>query len=411
VPRTTPLPSAFRRIWLASGISALGDGAAVAALPLLAASLTRDAVMLAVVAAAGRLPWLVLGPLGGALVDRWDRRRTMWITDMARAALLVVAAVGVLAGVVGVPALIGLAVLLCVGQILFDTAAAAYLPELLNRDATALRSANARLTGTQNAASGFLGLPVGAFLFSVGRTIPLVADAVSFLSSAVLIRTVAATASPASPARQRRSLLVDVRDGAAYLFRDPLLLGLSLRPAFGNLAFGAGEAVFVLFAQERLHVGATSYGLILAAEAVGGVAGTALAVRLARWFGSGGAMTLTAAAAVCSQLAIGLSDSPVVAGIGMAVAGASVGAMIVLGSSVRQAIVPGELMGRVAATARLMSLGSAPLGSLLGGVLATAVGLRAPYLVGAAFLTVTTVISATMTTNRKIEAALSASAG
>ena len=90
----------------------------------------------------------------------------------------------------------------------------------------------------------------------------------------------------------------------------------------------------------------------------------------------------------------------------MVVRAAALGTIMVLGPSVRQAIVPDELMGRVAACARLMALGAAPLGALLGGYLAKTVGLRAPYLMGAAFLAVTTLVSATMTTNRKIAAAL-----
>ncbi|MFI0982567.1 MFS transporter [Streptomyces sp. NPDC021093] len=402
------LPKTFRRLWAASAVSALGDGAYLAALPLIAASMTHDPVVLSLVAAAARLPWLLFGLIGGALVDRWDRRRTMWIADLARSVLLVVAAVGAATGLIGIPLLIVLAFLLCLGQIMFDTATTAYLPELLDREPELLQRGNARLFATQTAANGFAGPPLGAALFSVGRTVPLVADAVSFLFSALVIRSLPKT--PPRPVPRRRSVLAEAREGAAYLFRDPLLLGLSLRPAFGNLAFAAGEAVFVLFVKDELHLGPATYGMLLTAEAAGGLAGSAVARWLGDRLGRGVALTLAPALATCSQVALGLSNNAWTAGAAMVLCGASVGTMIVLASSIRQAVVPDHMMGRVASCARLMSMGSVPLGALLGGYLATTLGLRAPYLIGAGFLIVTTLLSATVTTNRRIDAALAKAA-
>ncbi|MGW3569510.1 MFS transporter, partial [Streptomyces sp. NPDC000941] len=355
------LPKAFRRIWAASGVSAFGDGVHLAALPLLAASVTRDPVVISVVAAATRVPWLLFGLIGGALVDRWDRRRTLWISDAARAALLLAAVAGVCAGLIGIPLLIALAFFLCVGQILYDTAASAYLPELLDRDTELLKRANTRLQGTQTAVNGFLGPPAGAAMFSLGRAVPLLADALTFLFSALTIRSLPKT--PPRPRTEKGPLLAEARAGAAYLVRNPVLLGLSLRPAVGNLAFGAGTAVFVLFAQEELRLGPAGYGLLLATEAVGGLAGAALAGRLADRIGIGGALTLSAFLLVGAQLALGLSAGPVAAGAAIVVRAAAFGITMVLGPSVRQAIVPDDLMGRVSAAARLMAVAPAPLGA------------------------------------------------
>ncbi|MFF4032644.1 MFS transporter [Streptomyces sviceus] len=402
--RRVPLPGAFRRVWVASGVSTLGDGVYLSALPLLSASMSRDPVVLSLVTAAGLLPWLLFGLIGGALVDRWDRRRTMWIADAARATLLIAAVAGAEAGLVGVPLLIGVAFLLCIGQILFDTASSAFLPELLDRDPTRLQRANTLLNGTRTAANGFLGPSVGAALFSVGRTVPLLADALSFLVSSLMIRSLPPV--PPRPRTSKHSLLTDARSGAAYLLREPLLLGLSLRPALGNFAFSAGNSVFVLFAQEELHLDPAGYGILLSVEAVGGLVGTTAAGWIGNRLGIGGALMLGAVLLTAAQLGMGIADGPVPAGAAMVVRAAALGVIMVLGPSVRQAIVPDEFMGRVAAAARLMALGAAPLGALLGGYLATTAGLRAPYLMGAAFLALTTLISATMTTNRRISAAL-----
>ena len=79
------MPTGFGQLWTAQAVSSLGDGVMYAALPLLALTLTRDPMVLAVVTATGTLPWLLFGVLGGALADRWDRRHTMWVADAARA--------------------------------------------------------------------------------------------------------------------------------------------------------------------------------------------------------------------------------------------------------------------------------------------------------------------------------------
>lgn len=401
-----PLPKAFRRVWAAASVSSFGDGVYLTALPLLAASLTRDPLLLSVISAAALLPWLLFGLLGGALVDRWDRRNTMWLTDAGRAVLLLAAVAGAATGWLSVPLLIVLAFLLGIGQILFDTAATAYVPELLGRDPALLKRANSRLRGSVDVLDGFVGPPAGSFLFTLGRTIPLVVDAVSFVFSSLVIRSLPASAPRPRPAGG--SLLKEAAAGAGYLLRTPLLLGLSLRPALGNFAFSAGTAVFVLFAQEELHLGATGFGLLLTCEAVGGFLGSMLSGRISDRLGTGGALILTAVMLTVAQTSIGLTDSAVLVGVALAVRAAALSGTIVLSGSVRQAIVPDELMGRVAAASRLMAMGVAPLGALLGGWLALASGLRAHYLMGAVFLGASTLISLTMTSNRKVEAALAA---
>lgn len=237
---------------------------------------------------------------------------------------------------------------------------------------------------------------------------PLLTDALSFLLSSLVIRSL--PAGPPKPPAPKRSLLKDAREGAVYLLRDPLLLGLSLRPALGNFAFSAGAAVFVLFAQEKLHLGATGYGILLTSEAVGGFLGSMACGWLSDRLGTGRALILTAGVLTAAQATIGLSDGPWLVGFAMAARAGALGATIVLSATVRQSIVPDALMGRVAAAGRLMSLGAAPVGALLGGWLASVAGLRAPYLVGAAFLAASTLISLTMTSNRKVARAMAEAA-
>ncbi|MFJ8733866.1 MFS transporter [Streptomyces bauhiniae] len=402
------MSAGFGRLWAAQTVSSLGDGVSHAALPLLALSLTRDPMALAVVTAAGTLPWVLFGVLGGALVDRWDRRRAMWVTDVARAVLLVVPAVAAAFGVLSIALLAAVGFLLGLGGLFFDTAATAYLPDLLGRDTVLLERANSRLRGAQTAASGFVGPPVGSALLTVGRAVPLLADAVSFAVSAVLVRSLPAVPRPVPQGGE--SLLRQARAGASYVFRDRLLLGLALRPAVGNVAFLAVETVLALFAHERLGIGTFGFGLLLTAEAAGGLLGAGVASFLGRRLGTGAALTCTAAVEGFAVLGLAVSPDAYVAGFALAVCGAGMGATMVLGPSLRQAIVPAPLMGRVASTSRMLAMCAAPFGAFLGGWLAAAYGVRAPLCAAGGLLLAMTAVTATMTGNRRVEAALGAAA-
>ncbi|OIJ63572.1 MFS transporter [Streptomyces mangrovisoli] len=404
------LPTGFGRLWTAQTVSSLGDGVTHAALPLLALTLTRDPMALAVVTAAGTLPWVLFGVLGGALVDRWDRRRTMWVMDAARAVLLATPAAAAALDALSIALLAAVAFLLGLGGLFFDTAATAYLPDLLGRDPVLLESANSRLRGAQTAASGFAGPPAGSALLTLGRAVPLLADAVSFALSALLVRSLPAAPRPVPQARE--SLLRQARAGASYVFRDRLLLGLALRPAVGNIAFLAVETVLVLFAHERLGTGTGTFGfgLLLTAEATGGLLGAGIASFLGRRLGTGAALTCTAAVEGLAILGLAAAPNPYVAGLALAVCGAGMGATMVLGPSLRQTIVPAHLMGRVASTSRMLAMCAAPFGAFLGGWLASAYDVRTPLYAAAGLLLAMTTVTATMTSNRRVEAALRAAA-
>lgn len=406
---TGRLPKRFYRIWSASGASALGDGIYFAALPLLALTYTHNPILLGALEACALLPWLCFGIIGGALVDRWDRRRTMVIADFCRFALLAAVTGLIAAGAANIYVLFGAAFLLGIGQVFFDTAAVAFLPDVLeDRDLDTLQRANARLQGTQQAIGGFVGPPTGSLLFGLGRAVPILSDALSFLVSSLTIWTLPKT--PPKPAKARGSLLREAREGASYLFRHRLLLGLALRPAVGNFAFMGANAVLVLFVKETLHLGNTAFGVYLTADAIGAVIGASISSKLAAKFGTGTTLTLTAALEAMSLLGVGLAPNAWVAGAGELTLGIGIGVTMGLGPAVRQAIVPDELMGRVGATGRLIALGGGPLGAMFGGWLAHEFGLRTPFLVGAGILAAMTILAARLTNNARIEAALAEAA-
>jgi MFS family permease len=326
------------------------------------------------------------------------------VADAARAVLLAIPAAAAALDVLSIPMLATVAFLLGLGGLLFDTAATAYLPDLLGRDTALLERANSRLRGVQTAMSGFAGPPAGSALLAFGRAVPLLVDAVSFVLSALLVRSLPAVPRPAGGANE--SLLRQARAGASYVFRDRLLLGLALRPAVGNIAFLAVETVLALFAHDRLGIGTFGYGLLLTAEAAGGLLGAAIAPSLGRVLGTGTALACTAVVEGLAVLGLAAAPNPYVAGLALAVCGAGIGATMVLGPSLRQAIVPAHLMGRVASTSRMLAMCAAPFGALLGGWLATTYDVRTPLYAAAGLLMAMTAVTATMTSNRRVEAAL-----
>jgi MFS family permease len=175
----------FRLLWAASAASNLADGVSMVALPLLAASLTRDPLQIAAVAAAQRLPWLLFVLVSGVVIDRSDRRRLQQGANLGRTLLLVVLGAATLAGWSSIPLLLGVALLLSIAETLADTAAVALLPAVVERDD--LERANGRLYTTQTVANEFVGPPVGGGLFALAAAAPLLLVAACYGLAAALV--------------------------------------------------------------------------------------------------------------------------------------------------------------------------------------------------------------------------------
>lgn len=165
-----PWRGGFGRLWTAAVVSRFGDSLRIVALPLLAASLTDAPMLVALVTAFGYLPWIIFGLAGGAVADRVDQRRAMWVVDLVRGLLLAAFAAAVALGYATVGLLIGLAFVLTTLQTLFDNAATALLPGLVAPEA--LGSANARLQSGQMIVSSFLATPLVPVLLAAGLAIP-----------------------------------------------------------------------------------------------------------------------------------------------------------------------------------------------------------------------------------------------
>ena len=407
------LGASFAKLWLAQGVSNLGDGVYLTALPLLAATLTRDPFAVSAVMFAEWLPWLLFGLVAGALLDRWDRRRVMWMVDAARLVAVGGLAAAVLTGWASIPLLMVTGFLLGTGQTLVDTGSQALIPALVSRDRQRLERANGRLLGTQMVTQQLAGPPAGGFLFSVATWIPFAVDAVSFGVSSALVaaipgRRAAPGSSEALAPGRRTSVRAEIAEGLRWLFAHRVLRALAVLGAGVNIALTGSDAILVLFAQERLGLGSVGFGLLLTGSAVGGVAGSMVAPRLSRRLGPVPVMTGGFIIAAVAAVGIGLTRSPWVAGGLLTLSGLVVVTFNVIMGSLRQQLIPDRLLGRVISAYRLFSYGSVPLGALFGGAVASRFGLPAPFLVVGVALPVMALLALPFVNRRTIEQALAA---
>jgi MFS family permease len=381
------LPADFWRLWSAATISGVGDGVRLAALPLLAAGLTRDPQWVSLVAAAAGLPWLLFALPAGALVDRWDRKRVLWGVDFGRTAAMGGLAVVVGLGQASIPLLLVFAFLLGSGQTLFDSAAQAAMPAVV--PGPLLERANGRLYAGMLVAGGFAGPPLGGVLFAAAAAVPFGVDAASFLAAALLALSLRADlAVPATAGAPVQRLAGQIREGLWWLWRHPQLRAMCLLLTVWNLVENAIFAILVLWALEVLRLPQAAYGVLVAGLAAGGVAGSLLADRIGRGLGAGRAIAVSLWASVVAYAGMGLASHGAIGFALLALVGAAAMVWNVLTASFRQAVVPGRLQGRINSVYRGATWGVIPIGAALGGATADHLGLRTPFLLGAALLAV-----------------------
>ncbi|HKE67578.1 MAG TPA: MFS transporter [Micromonosporaceae bacterium] len=409
----------WRRLWAADAISSLGDGAYAAAIPLLAIYFTRSPAQVAGVATAASLPWLLCSLHAGVLADRYDRRRLMSIAQAVQATAVSLAAVVAIIPGGRIWMLYATSFALGAAETVFSNAAQSMLPTVVASEH--LEAANGRQYATETVTQQFIGPPLGSLLFAAAlpatRSLPFWLDALSFAVSALLIARIRlapataaglataasavgsasaagsagsagplASAGPPSAARPapRRPMRHDIVEGLHWLLAHRLLRTLAILLAVTNMAGQLAYSTFVLFATQQLHVGTRGFGVLLAASAIGGVAGGLGSRRIVALLGTRRSIILGAAVGAASAAVVGLlaRDAYVMVAC-MAASAFSATVWNVATVSMRQRIIPDRIRGRVNSVYRLAGWGSLPIGAAIGGVIATAFGLRAPWLFAA----------------------------
>jgi MFS family permease len=368
----------YWRLWWANAISSTGDGAFVAALPLLAVTITRDPRLVSVVTAATYLPWLLLSLPAGAVVDRYDRATLMWRAQAVQAAVVTIIAILVVAHQASIEVLAVGGLLLGSAEVIFSNAAQSVLPALVPPEL--LPKANGSQQVSLTVGESFLGPPAGSLLFAAAAALPFGLDAASFAGSAGLLARLPRTR-PAIENTTRPRIRAQIAEGLRWLAGHRLLRVIAVLLGIYNFANQMGQAILVLLATQTLHVSTRGYGLLLAASAVGSVVGGLVNPMLTRRLGLLPSLVLPALVDAAAFVGIGLAPGPIVVAALLAVQGFSVALWNIVTVSLRQRVVPGHLLGRVNSVYRMLGWGLMPLGALAGGFVAHAAGLRAPYIV------------------------------
>ena len=376
----TRLGPAFWRLWWADAVSYVGDGALVSALPLFAVTVTKDPRLIALVSAAMFVPWLLLSLPAGAIVDRHDRVALMWRSQVVQFAVIGVLTVLVMTHSAGVAVLVGAGFLLGCAEVVFSNSAQSVLPALVPADLLPRANGNQQIVLTIG--ETFIGPPLGSALFAVRAALPFGLDALSFAGSAALLAGLPRTGRPgATKAGTDQRMRAQIAEGVRWLARHRLLRTVALLLGAANFSSQMGQATMVLLATQTLHVGTRGYGLLWTAAAVGSVIGGLVNPAITRRLGLLPSLIMAMAAFAAVYAGIGLSPDFAVAAAMMTFEGFFVTMWNVVTVTLRQRIVPPELLGRVNSVYRMVGWGLMPLGALVGGFIADVAGLRAPYVV------------------------------
>jgi len=346
------------------------------AIPLLAVKITRDPRAVSLITVVGESPWILFSLFAGVLIDS---RRGKNLLSFAYALQLLVAAVLCLAatsGALRLPLLMLAAFLITTSQVLGDGVSGSMVPRLV--PASRLTAANTRLQVIDRGVVQFVVPPAAGALIGVGTGLPGLAACVAASTALACSRRL--PESDIAPGPKTRPV-ADIVEGIRYLVATPLLRTISVIVAVGSFASGAGTAVFVLYATNVLHLGATGYGGLLTCLAVGWVSMSFFVQRVVNRLGYSSSMRIAQSVTAAAQVGVAaLPAWPPVIGLVLMLLTASTLVWNVCSQSARQRFTPPPLLGRVLTSHRALSWGVAPLGALAGGFVASVWGLRPVYL-------------------------------
>ncbi|MEE9426601.1 MAG: MFS transporter [Paracoccaceae bacterium] len=371
-------PTPFARFVTASGMTNLADGVATVAWAWLATLITRDPLLIALVPVALRLPWFLFAIPAGIITDRVDRRRLILNMDILRAIAFAAAAIGIWLSLplaeapargLSDPRLFALitaaAFAVGIAEVFRDNAAQTMIPSIVPH--ADLERANGRLWSVELVGNALLGPAIGAFLIAAWLPLPFVVNTLAFVIAIWLVARIPGTFKPniTAPSNWRREL----REGFNFLQSHPLMRLLAVITGIWNLLFQMVLIALVLHVQENLGLGARAYGLILAAGAIGGIAGGFLAEHVVRWLGPGRTAQWMSVASAPLFITMALAPGPIMLGLMLAIFEFTGLVWNTVSVSYRQRIIPDQLLGRVNSLYRMLAWGMIPIGLILSGLI------------------------------------------
>jgi MFS family permease len=367
--------TAYRRFWLGESISVLGSQVTELALPLTAVLLLQATpAEMGLLTAIGFSPFLLFGLLAGVWADRFRRRRILISTDLVSALAVILVPVAAVGHVLAMPVLYLAGFVLGTKEVLARVASQSFIPTLVGRER--LVEANARLEASTSVAI-IAGPGLGGILVQVlTAPIALVVDALSYLVSATLLGSIRVEEPVARDRPAGSSIRAEIADGLRLVLGTPVLRALTTGGAIHNFFSRMTDALFVLYAVDVVRLSPAEIGLVFAAVGPGALVGAVVVGRLDRWIGVGPSLAWLQVLTGVSRLMIPLAIGPGAGSLALLVAsnfllGLVRTAFNVSQVSLRVAMTPDHLHGRLNATIRFLMWSVTPFGALAGGLLAS----------------------------------------
>ncbi|MEU8111103.1 MFS transporter [Micromonospora sp. NPDC048947] len=384
--------TAFWRWWVAGTTSQLGSAVGTLALPLTALTvLHASAFEMGLITAAGYLAYLLISLPAGVIVQRLPLRGMQVALDLVRALAIASVPLAWWFDMLTVAQLIAVALVVSFANVLFDVANQTFLPEIV--PAAQLQARNSLTSGT-HAATALGGPSLGGFAVQVLGAVPtLFVDAVSYLLSATLLRTLPARRVQ-RPA-ERPPMVTMIREGWHFVLRHPIIGPAMWDATATNFVSGAMLALFPFYLARELHAPPLMIGLLIAADGLGSLIGAALTTRFTDRFGTARGLIIAAVVSVGGALIIPLGTGAaafLAFAIGNVILASSTVVLSVTTRTYRMLASPPELLSRVIATVKFVSWGAIPVGALLAGILAGPLGARTTLLIFGALTVLSPII-------------------
>lgn len=375
-------------LWGAETVSQFGSQITPVAVPLLAA-LTLDATAfeMGLLAAANGLPLLIVGFVAGAWVDRLKRQPVMLAMDIGRAITLLTIPIAAVLDSLSIELLMVVSLLAGVQTVFFNAAYASILPVLVGR--AQIADANGKLYSSMSISQVAGPALAGSLISLISAPAVLLIDAVTFLCSGWFITRIGDREPAPDRSRQDHHFWGEVREGFQTLFASPILRATTAASATINLSGFLFPAVYVLYMTDDLGLSSTGVGLVYAAGGVGSLIGSITAHRLSLAIGVGPTLLWSAVAFGTFGLTVPLAILVPDHALPLIVFAEFMQWMAlivfnVIRLSLRQALTPDRLQGRVSASNQVIVGGMQPIGSLLGGTIGSLFGIHTALIVGCA---------------------------
>lgn len=378
--------SDFVKLWLGRTVSHFGSGITGIALPLTAVLiLGATPTQMGILAAVDGVSVLVIGLLAGVWVDRVRRRPLLIATDLGRAVVLSTIPLAALLGVLRIGQLYLVAALAGMLTVIFNVASAAFLPSLIPQGS--LVEGNSKLAMSDSLAE--IGGPAvaGPLVQLISAPLAILFDALSFLFSACSLGLIGKPEPPPAAQEQSQSIWSDLVEGLRMVLKNPLLRTLAGSAGIFSLFGNFIGALYALYVIRQLGAPPIFLGLLIATGGVSALAGAFLAERVVQRFGLGRTVAVGLFMYGATGLLIPLAGGSVALALSLLflsqlIGDASVSIYLIAEMSLRQSLVPANLLGRTTASIQFLSQGIAPVGALLAGTLGGLIGLRLTILMG-----------------------------